>query len=130
MSCRLIRQVVAEKIEENEKAIEQLTETNRRLRRELASLDAPSLPLADEDKAVDQAPYAFMRPQEAVLKFLRENLGPHKTIDIANAVVAGGMESDATSPRGVVYTALRRQAGRDGPIKKLSGGRWKAVPVV
>lgn len=128
MSCKLIRQVVAEKIDENEKAIERLVELNRQLRRELAGLDDPSLPLADEGKVSDDgSPYAFLGPQEAVLQFLQDNPRSHTTARVRSAVIAGGMKTKSKNPHAVVYTALKRLAKR-GSAKKMPGGRWKAIP--
>ena len=129
MSYKLLRQIVAEKISQNEEAIGRLRDENEQLRRELAALVAPPLAsVAESNGNEPESPYAFLPPKEAVLQFLRDNPGPHTTVSISNAVIAGGMKTESKNPRAVVYTALKRQAKKPGIIKKMPGGRWKAIP--
>lgn len=129
MSYKLLRQVVAEKISQNEEAIRRLREENEQLRRDVAALDAPPLAhdAAESNGEEPERPYGFLGPQEAVLQFLRDNPGPHTTASIRSAVIAGGMKTESKNPHAIVYTALKRQA-KGGIIKKMSGGRWKAIP--
>lgn len=129
MSYKLLRQVVADKIIQNEESIERLRNENEQLRRELAALDAPTLgPVLAESKGEEREnPYTLLGPQEAVLSFLKGNLGSHTTAAIRNAVIAGGMKTESKNPHSVVYTALKRLADH-GTVKKMPGGRWKIIP--
>ena len=129
MSYKLLRQVVAEKISQNEESIGRLRNENEQLRRELDALDAPALASAPESNGTEpeEGHYAAFGPQEAVLQFLMGNPGPHTTRDIRNAVIAGGVKTDSKAPLSVVYTALKRLSGRHGTVKKMPGGRWKAT---
>ena len=129
MSYKLLRQVVAEKISQNEESIQRLREENEQLRRDVAALDAPPLTSApDSNGEKPESPYSGLGPQEAALQFLRDNPGPHTTAGIRSAVIAGGMKTKSKKPHTVVYTALKRLAEQDDTIKKMSGGRWKAIP--
>ncbi len=129
MSYKLLRQVVAEKISRNEESIQRLREENEQLRRDVAALDAPPLtPTPDSNGEKPESRYSFLGPQEAVLQFLRDNPGPHTTASIRSAVIAGGMKTESKNPHSVVYTALKRLAKQNSTIKKMPGGRWKAIP--
>ena len=131
MSYQLLRQVVAEKISQNDEAIGELRAQNEQLRRDLASLDSPALvpvPVVESEggESEEDLPYAFLGPQEAVLRFLMGNPGPHRTKGIRDAVIARGMKSDSKAPHSVVYTALKRLSGKH-EVEKMAGGRWRAI---
>ncbi len=131
MSYSHLRKLAEERITKIRGAIVRLREEEQQLQAELAALDGPATVAhrapgsAEEEQP--QSTYAFMGPQEAVLRYLQDNPGPHTTDQVHEAVVAGGITTKSKSTRAAVYTALNRQAKKFGTVEKLPGNRWQAI---
>ena len=142
MSYTNLRRLAEQRIVAIQEEITHLREEEKSLRDELAELDTPprksaTVPLASTisaapatfggmDAEESDQPYAFLKPQKAVVRFLRDNPGPHAGRDIHDALLAGGMVTKAKRTRDAVSTALSRQRG--STIEKLPDGRWQAIP--
>ena len=131
MPYKNIRRLAKERIAAIPVEIRKLRDEEEKLRGELADLNGASYPApVPVDDAAEQSgigPYAFLKPQKAVLRYLQDNPGPHTTVEIHDAVIAGGMNTKSKRTRDSVWTALSRQAEKHGGIEKLADGRWRAT---
>ncbi len=75
------------------------------------------------------APYVGMGNEAAALAYLRGESIPRKTAEIARALEAGGLESEAKNLQAALFGSLKRLVNR-GEVKKVGEGRrmrWVAV---
>ena len=141
MSYNNLRRLAEERIAAIHDSIRQLRAEEGDLRGELAGLEgSPATTTAPEphtpapvaaaavepEQSEDVPPYVFLKPQKAVVRFLRANPGPHTSKEIHDALLAGGMVTKAKKTRDAVATALSRQNGR--AVERVGDGRWQAIP--
>ena len=131
-----IRGLVEDRITTINDRIRELRAEEQELRAELAGLDRPEttttppptpVGVAELEQYEEGLPYAFLKPQKAVLRFLQDNPGPrpHTSKEIHDALLAGGMVTTAKNTREAVATALNRQNGKT--VRRVADGRWQAL---
>lgn len=80
----------------------------------------------DEEDATPQEPgvYTYMNSQEAALHFMRKVGGRRGTLEIADALRAGGFRTKSPHFINNVYTTMRR-LGERGLVERVGAGIWQ-----
>ena len=133
MPYDILHRLAEDRIAAIDKSIHQLRAEAEKLRGELAGLDGPSttapdptpVGVAELEQSEEGLPYAFLRPQNALVRFLQDNPEPHTSKEIHAALLAGGMVTTAKKTRDAVATALNRQNGKT--VRKVADSRWQAL---
>ena len=91
-----------------------------------AKLPSPAAEHTEDGPNLSGGPYARMSNPEAAVAFLRETGRPQRTAAIANALLAGGIVTEAKNFNATMFGTLRRLA-LDGAVVKAGPGLW-ALP--
>lgn len=125
-SHKYVHDLLSSRISFLSKKLEELQEEYRTAVQAMREHDAGPLLMIDASDvgpaASNNLRYADMSYTQASLLHLKEVGVPQSTVQVADALVAGGIKI-GKNPRATTYSALRRLA-TDGDVEK-SGGRWQ-----
>lgn len=89
------------------------------------------LPMPDADEAEgepkkDGGPYTGKGVEESALEYLRTVQRTQKTAQVADALLEGGIETEAKNFSSTVFGSLRRLVEK-GQVEKVGAGKWRAL---
>ncbi len=82
----------------------------------------------DKGKITVSGPYNGLGVEEAAAEHLRAVGVEQKTAQVRDALLAGGINTEAEYFHSTVFSALDRLAAR-GEVQKVGAGRWRAAVV-